>query len=116
MANDWRRLESDDYVGGAVRDRDDRGRVMHRRIARIEMDDFSVRFRFDRVAVLDRGRWRELPLEGNDFLWYPLPLMAIAFDADGTAHPGSPGMPGFIDGIHPRAVLPADGPVFGPSS
>ena len=112
MSDDWKRLQDAAYVGGAVRERDERGRTMHRRIARIDLDEFSISFRFDRVAVLERGGWKELPLTDNDFMWFPFPLMAIAFDTDGTARPGSPELPSFIEAVHPRTALPADSPAF----
>ncbi|HTK05073.1 MAG TPA: hypothetical protein VL500_05790 [Candidatus Eisenbacteria bacterium] len=111
--SDWKKLNDPAYVGGAVRDKDDRGRIMHRRIARIEFSDHTIAFRFDRVAILVRGAWQDVPLEDNDYLWFPHTLMPVAFDADGTARPGSREFPAFIDTIHPRAALPAESPSFG---
>lgn len=113
MANDdWKRLTEPEYVGGAVRDADDHGRILHRRIASVEMDEFAISFRFDRVAVLVGGAWRDLPLEDNDYIWFPHPIMPIAFDADGTARAGTPELPSFIDAVHPRTALPPDSPAF----
>lgn len=109
---DWRRLTGPDYVGGAVRDRDDEGRPVHRRIARVEMDGAAISFHFDRVAALIGGRWRDMPLADNDFIWFPYPMMPVAFDADGTARPGTAALPAFVDAIHPRTALPADSPAF----
>ncbi|HTM68580.1 MAG TPA: hypothetical protein VL426_04730, partial [Candidatus Binatia bacterium] len=107
------RLQDAAYVGGAVRERDEHGRTVHRRIARVDLDEHTIAFRFDRVAVLVRGAWQDLPLEDNDYLWFPHTVMPIAFEADGTARAGSRELPAFIDAIHPRAALPADSPSFG---
>jgi hypothetical protein len=113
---DWERLTGGAYVGGAVRETDEHGRLLHRRIALVQMDNFSIAFRFDRVAARDQndpsGTWTELPLKDNDYMWYPWPMMPVAFDGHGVARPGSDELPSYIDGIYPKSALPADAPPF----
>lgn len=111
--NDWNRLAMDAYIGGAIRERDNRGRVVHRRIAKVEIEPGIASFHFDRVAVMiSEGTWAELPLEGNDYLWFPSTMMEISFDDAGIATLGSPQLPSYIDAIHPKTSLPAASPSF----
>jgi hypothetical protein len=113
--NDWNRLAKDAYVGGAIRDYDDHGRMVHRRIAKVDIEPGTASFRFDRVAVRVRdGVWANLPIEGNDFMWFPSAAMDITFDADGVARLGSAVLPSHIDAVYPATALPADSPTFAP--